>query len=76
MFSRDIYQRFIFAVYILLIFYSLFEIYNIIFDYYGFIERIIYYHKIYFIGIQVLIIMVLAEELLELIKKINNEKFR
>ena len=72
MFKRKILQRFIFAVYILLIFYSLFEIYNIIFDYYGFLERIIYYHKIYFVGIQVLIIMVLAEELLELIKKKKN----
>lgn len=57
MFNRKIIQRFVFALYILVIFYSLFEIYNIIFDYYAFLERIINYHKIYFIAIQALLIM-------------------
>lgn len=64
MFKRKIIQRFVFAVYILLIFYSLFEIYNIIFDYYGFLERIIYYHKIYFVLIQILIILTITSELI------------
>ena len=52
-FKRKIIQRFIFAVYILIIFYSVFEIYNIIFDYYDFLERIINYRQLYFIAIQV-----------------------
>ena len=56
-FKRKIIQRFIFAVYILIIFYSVFEIYNIIFDYYDFLERIINYHQLYFITIQVLVIL-------------------
>lgn len=74
MFNRKIIQRFGFAVYILVIFYSLFEVYNIIFDYYGFLERMIYYHKIYFIAIQALIILNAMDFILSLLEKmkINN----
>lgn len=46
-----------FAMYTIAIMYSVFEIYNIIFDYYGFIERIINYNKLYFISIQALLII-------------------
>ena len=73
MFNRKIIQRFVFAVYILLIIYSLFEIYNIIFDYYGYLERIINYHRLYFIAIQVLIILNLIDFLEYLMKKIKEK---
>ena len=69
MFKRKLLQRLAFALYILIIFYSVFEIYNIIFDYYGYLERIMNYNKLYFIGVHILIIMVVVEELISLIKK-------
>lgn len=57
MFKRKLLPRFMFVMYTIAIMYSVFEIYNIIFDYYGFLERIINYHKIYFIAIQALLII-------------------
>ena len=69
MFKRKIIQRFVFAMYILVIFYSLFEIYNIIFDYYTFLERIINYHKIYFIAIQVLVIITVVDLIILMVEK-------
>jgi hypothetical protein len=57
MFKRKLLPRFMFAMYTIAIMYSVFEIYNIIFDYYGFIERIINYNKLYFISIQALLII-------------------
>lgn len=69
MFKRKIIQRFLFAIYISLILFSLFEIYNIFNDYFGYLERLINYSKWYFLMIQVLIISVLFGEILELIKK-------
>ena len=65
-----------FAIYILLIFSCIFDIYNIIFDYYGFLERIINYSKLYFIGVQVLIIMNLIEFILRLVEKIKEKNER
>lgn len=73
MFKRKLLHRFLFAVYILIIFYSVFEIYNIIFDYYGFLERIMNYHKLYFIAIEVLIILNLIDFLEYLMKKIKEK---
>ena len=61
MFKRKLLPRFMFAMYIIIIIYSLFEIYNIIFDYYGFIERIINYNKLYFISIQALLIVTVID---------------
>lgn len=69
MFKRKLLQRFLFAIYISLILFSLFEIYNIFNDYFGYLERLINYSKWHFVMIQVLIISVLIGEILELIKK-------
>ena len=69
MFKRKIIQRFVFAMYILVIFYSIFEVYNIIFDYYTFLERIINYHKIYFIAIQVLVIITVVDLIILMVEK-------
>ena len=69
MFKRKLLQRLAFTLYIFVIFYSVFEIYNIIFDYYGYLERIMNYNRLYFIGVHILIIMVIVEELMSLIKK-------
>ena len=69
MFNRKIIQRVVFAMYILVIFYSIFEVYNIIFDYYTFLERIINYHKIYFIAIQVLVIITVVDLIILMVEK-------
>ena len=68
-FKRKIIQRFAFAIYIFSILFSIYEVCNVIFDYYGYLERIITYNKLYFIGIHILIIIVVIEELTSLIKK-------
>ena len=73
MFKRKMIQRLLFAVYIFLIFISVFEIYNILNDYFGYLERIITYSKWYFVFIQVLIISVIIGELIELIKNIKQK---
>lgn len=72
-FKRKIIQRFAFAIYILIIFYSVFEIYNIIFDYYGYLEMIMNYDRLYFIAIQVLIILNVIDFLEYLMKKIKEK---
>ena len=69
MFKRKLLQRFLFAIYISLILFSLFEIYNIFNDYFGYLERIINYSKWYFLFIQVLIIIVLIDEVIKLTEK-------
>ena len=69
MFKRKLLQRLAFTLYIFVILCSVIEVWNIIFDYYGYLERIINYNKLYFIGLHILIIMVIVEELMSLIKK-------
>lgn len=69
MFKRKLLQRLAFTLYIFVILCSVIEVWNIIFDYYGYLERIMNYNKLYFIGLHILIIMVIVEELMSLIKK-------
>ena len=69
MFKRKLLKRLVFALYIFVISCSVIEVWNIVFDYYGYLERIMNYNKLYFIGLHILIIMVIVEELMSLIKK-------
>ena len=69
MFKRKLLQRLTFTLYIFVTSCSIIEVWNIVFDYYGYLERIMNYNKLYFIGVHILIIMVIVEELMSLIKK-------
>ena len=69
MFKRKLLQRLAFALYIFVILCSVIEVCNIVFDYYGYLERIINYNRLYFVGIHLIIIGNCAEFIIDLIKK-------
>ena len=72
-FKRKLPHRFAFAIYISIILYCIYEIYNVIFKYESFIERLtdFKFNKLYFVSIFILIILNVIEAIITLTIKEN-----
>ena len=74
-FKRKIVQRFAFAFYMLIILYCIYDIYNVVFKYDLFIERLVEFkfNKLYFASIFILIILNVIDAILDLTTKENTK---
>ena len=70
-FKRKIIQRFAFAFYILIILFYIYEIYNVVFKFDLFIERLVKFkfNKLYFASIFTLVILNVIEAIITLTTK-------